>query len=312
MKRGMIWGIAFIFLLILNTSAVVMGQDEPPEWMQKMQTTEEGPLIQKIVTEGSIALVNWIHGYIEVAGEGSSKKTGHQAQQILNARDAARTMAYAKLAETVNGVVVRGASNVRDSLSAGQIAQRLLKDTLIKNAVPLKEGHRTLADGTIIGIVKLGYFLNGQQGLSRFLATKQVHKVATEGQKKFTPNQQKQPEKPFTGLIIDAGGLGGKPAMYPHILAKGSNRVVYSADLISDQSLIVNGAVRYARSVAAAKNLKDKSGAPIFGENPMLVKGVGISDRSSIVISVDDATRVFNADLKDRFLQAGKVAIVLN
>ncbi len=312
MKRGMIWETGFIFLLILNTSAVVMGQDEPPEWVQKMQTTQEGPLIQKIVTEGSIALVNWIHGYIEVAGEGSSKKTGHTAQQILNAKDAARTMAYAKLAETVNGVIVRGASNVRDSLLEGQIAQRLLKDTLIKNAVPLKEGYRTLADGTIIGIVKLGYFLNGQQGLSKFLANKQVHKAATEGQKKFTPNQQKKSEKPFTGLIVDAGGIGGKPAMYPHILAKGSNRVVYSADLVSDQSVVVNGAARYARSVAAAKNIKDENGAFIFGENPMVVKGVGVSDRSSIAISIDDASKVFNADLKDRFLQAGKVAIVLN
>ena len=312
MKRVMIWGMVFIFLLILNTSAVVMGQDEPPEWVQKMQTTQEGPLIQKIVTEGSIALVNWIHGYIEVAGEGSSKKTGHKAQQILNAKDAARTMAYAKLAETVNGVIVRGASNVRDSLSEGQIAQRLLKDTLIKNAVPLKEGYRTLADGTIIGIVKLGYFLNGQQGLSRFLATKQVHKAATEGQKKFTPSQQKQPEKAFTGLIVDAGGLGGRPAMYPQILAKGSNRVVYSADMVNDQSIVVNGTVRYARSVAAAKNIRDESGDFIFGEKPMVVKGIGISDRSSIVISVDEASRVINADLKDRFLQAGKVAIVLN
>jgi hypothetical protein len=108
-----------------------------------------------------------------------------------------------------------------------------------------------------------------------------------------------------TGLVVDARGLGLKPALLPRILNEGGNEV-YGTRQVSRQSALEQGLVGYAKDVSAAqRNIR-------VTDKPLLVKGVKAvgKEKTDVVIPDPDAATVVTAASGSNFLEKSRVVIV--
>jgi hypothetical protein len=110
----------------------------------------------------------------------------------------------------------------------------------------------------------------------------------------------------YTGLVIDARGIGAKPSLVPMIMDE-NLQDVYSPAFISREFAVRQGVCGYARQMCDEV-------MPRVGPNPMLIKGLRIlSGRpSDIVISDADASRLRSASSHLRFLRQCRVVIILD
>jgi len=108
-----------------------------------------------------------------------------------------------------------------------------------------------------------------------------------------------------TGLVVDARGLGLKPALLPRILDEGGGEI-YSARQVSRQSAVEQGLVGYAKDIAAAqRNIR-------VTDKPLLVKGIKAigKEKTDVVIPDSDAATVVAAASASNFLEKSRVIIV--
>ena len=114
-------------------------------------------------------------------------------------------------------------------------------------------------------------------------------------------------EETYTGLIIDATGTGVWPGLLPKILAQGSSRVIYGPGVFDPKAVIDGCAADYAWAVEEARK------RPRVGKNPLIIQALSTSGETykvDLVISPDDAVKIYRADLKSHFLKDAKVVIV--
>ncbi|MFQ5706277.1 MAG: hypothetical protein ACE5HO_02445 [bacterium] len=111
---------------------------------------------------------------------------------------------------------------------------------------------------------------------------------------------------PYTGLIVDARGLGLKAAIVPKILDEEGHEI-YGTDYFARESAIESGAVLYKRHLKSAIN------DPRTGREPMIVRGRTVAGalKTDVVISNSDAALIHSAAHTDNFLKKCKVIIVI-
>lgn len=110
-------------------------------------------------------------------------------------------------------------------------------------------------------------------------------------------------EKLYSGLVIDATGLGHKPALYPRVLDADGGEL-YGQSTVKPAFLQKSGAVAYYGSVDAAKKAQDRVGAA-----PLVVVASAVSS-NDIKLSKDDVAKLRAAHLG--FLAEGRVAVVVS
>jgi len=120
------------------------------------------------------------------------------------------------------------------------------------------------------------------------------------------------PVKPaisYTGLIVDASGLGARPAMSPRLLVDPEGNEIYGPQSVDREVAMNIGFAGYASSVDRAKGLDKR-----LGENPMVVKATGCSGgrKTDLLLSKDDASTLYDANLDRNFLKDCKVVMVIN
>ena len=100
---------------------------------------------------------DWQDGYIEVVGVGTAPQRPNPVQMEAMASEAARVIAYTRMAEAINGVKVTAASEVRDlALSrqiAGTVVQAMLKGvTTVSSEVEWVQqaGQGSFPKGTVV------------------------------------------------------------------------------------------------------------------------------------------------------------------
>lgn len=110
-----------------------------------------------------------------------------------------------------------------------------------------------------------------------------------------------------SGLLVDARGLGLKPAMSPRIYDQAGNEV-YGSSFVGREYAVQQGMVGYAKDVEkAAKNER-------VADNPLVVKAVSVSgpSKTDIVISNDAAELIRQAVRSNNFLEKSRVMVVLD
>lgn len=112
----------------------------------------------------------------------------------------------------------------------------------------------------------------------------------------------------YTGLVIDARGLGVLPALAPRILDADSKEL-YGAALVSREWAIKYGMAGYAKSVDGARGLKDR-----IGENPAVIKAVRADGaaKTDLVLSAEDAASIRSATQNLKFLSEARVVFVVD
>ena len=110
-----------------------------------------------------------------------------------------------------------------------------------------------------------------------------------------------------TGLIVDARGLGLRPAMSPKIVDQNGG-VVYGPGNFTREFAVKFGVAGYS------KNLEQAQQDPRVVGNPMVVKGVGVqgANKADLVLAAGDVSRVKGAESTGKFLSNCKVMILID
>ncbi|MBI2880657.1 MAG: hypothetical protein HYY21_03665 [Candidatus Tectomicrobia bacterium] len=135
--------------------------------------------------------------------------------------------------------------------------------------------------------------------------------AAAPGSPAVTPPPP-QPESPppgvYSGLIVDATGLGAEPATVAKLRTP-DLKILYGPSLVDREVALNFGLSGYAESPEDAQ--RDHQSR--IGPSPLLVKGIKTyGDRhADIVVSEEDSQKVALADLKGKFLRKAKIVIVI-
>jgi len=249
------------------------------------------------IGEGSI---NWTKGVIQGKGIGAppEKFYGKPNARPMAIR-AAKIVALRNILETVNGVRVDSNTVVKDFA--------VQSDTIRSQVEGVVRGAREInieymSDGTVEVLMEISMY----GGFSQVLLPDTIMDVPTESPG-AAPGGAAPSSAVLTGLVVDARGLGVRPAMAPKILDE-SGQEVYGSAFVSREFAVQQGMSGYAKDVGSAKQNQRVTA------NPLVVKGLRVDGpgQCDIVISNTDAVRLRNSSADLSFLEKCRVMIVVD
>jgi len=264
--------------------------------------------------------VNWSNGVIRGTGYGvRPERIANPGKARLMAREAALADAYRALAFIVSDVAVDANTTVLEHEEKNQEI-KFAVHAFIRNARIVSEVD--LPDGTYE--VTLEIRIWGNNGLGRAVQTTgSLDEPANEQRyldgrifESTSPAPVEQPGvdmsidisgKLYTGLVIDARGLGVEPCMSPKILFPDGSEVwgtmQISPDLVNSYGI----AAYYKTLGLAMKNSRT-------GENPLVVKAVGKSGKynGDVVVSEEDGKRILSENHRGAFLDKLGVVFLID
>lgn len=274
------------------------------------------PARADLVDEISGGAINWTEGLIEVTGTGVMPETGTLAQKRMLAYRAAIADAYRKLAEAVDGVRVDAETTVSNYVTDSDVVRTQVSG-LIKGAQAGKALYKP--DGSVE--VKLTLDLHGKnRSLASIVVPAQQKPAATPvAAVPVALPAEPEPAKPapavpltvnedYTGVIIDAKGLGAEPAMSPALFDESGKELYLAGIPAHPDDVIERGIASYAKSVDEAKTLTRR-----VGKKPLVIKAKAVRGpmRASLVLDRNAAGLLLGADQRKAFLNSFNVVIVL-
>ena len=244
---------------------------------------------------------NFTDGYVEVIGYGvgSVKQEGGEFKARAVAEEIARTMAYLKMAETVDGTYINGATTVEDATRLDSDVEKLVRG-FIKGAVVKSTEFEKKGD-EVGCVVRLRLNLVANPAAIEVIGRSD----ALGGGTNYTSYEGLiTPGGNYSGIIIDARGIPITPALMPRVVTA-NGQLVYGPEIISPTAYANGGLVAYVRSEREARVVK-------AGEEPFLVKALKAVGRAACDIVIpDEAAALLNGANKfNSVLADGKVAIL--
>jgi hypothetical protein len=251
------------------------------------ENADDGSVVQK-VGHGEI---NWTKKTVTATGSGAANlKDGPVAVARLNAERAAKLDALRNILETLQGVQIDGKRNVGDMMSNGTIKSKVQGMAQGFKVVDT----RYYSDGSVDVVVQMPIDDNLTSALNVSPA-KAKDKAPAGG------------AATFSGLIINAKGLGVLPSISPKVLDE-KGKEVYGASVVSEKGLQQGGIAAYESDVETAKSPER------VGDKPLIVKALRLKEKTKtdLVISNADAEKLREKGLDLSFLADGKVVIVVD
>lgn len=268
-------------------------------------------VVQQIADNGSI---DWTEGVIQATGIGAPpEKFYGKPQAVPMAVRAAQLDAYRRLLEVTKGVRVDSQTVVEDDAVKSDIINSQVEG-MVKGAQIVKKEY--LSDGSVEVTLQMS-LRGGFAQLILPLEIQQVEKIRSIPEtgvimtpKQITPETSDiltSGARVYTGLLIDARGLGARPAMSPKIVDE-TGKEVYGSAYASREFAVQQGMCGYARDLTAAQQ------NPRVTNDPLIVKGLRTQGpgKSDIVISNADAAKILSSSENLSFLQKCRVMIVLD
>ena len=273
---------------------------------------------------GSTGSVDWTNQILKGTGIGAPNPNQPIAAQRPGALRAAKADALRNLLETVKGLFLSSETTVENAMVTSDVIRTKVEGTL--------RGFRTvdtryMSDGTveidveipITGILS-DAVLPQAFGGGQLLTAAQVL-CPTCGQPwpagrplppGVTPSTaaampQAAESAVFTGLVIDARGLGVRPAMAPKVLDDKGDEI-YGSKYVSREYAVDIGMVGYEKDVNRARANERVT------DNPLVVKAVQSSgpNKTDVVVAYADAQKIHGAAANMNFLQRCKVMFILD
>ncbi len=232
--------------------------------------------------------INWSKKTVTATGSGAANlKDGPVAVARLNAERAAKLDALRNVIETIQGIQVTASRSAGDVMSNGEIRSRIQGMAQGFKVVDTKY----YSDGSVDVVVQMPIDENLTNALVE--KPKKPKKVATEGAANWT------------GLVVNARGLGLTPSMAPRVVDE-TGKEVYGTEVVSEKGLKQGGIVGYVKG--------DGQTADRVGDKPLVVKGLRLVDKSKtdIVIANGDADKLRDPTQNLSFLADGKVVILVD
>ena len=251
---------------------------------------QDSPLIEKKL-KGEI---DWERGLIRATGTSAAipnpdSTSDNIAVKRLAVLRAAKIDAMRNILEVIKTIRVDSTTKVESYMISSDFIRNKLHETIRKAQVIDKKYISDDGLKLTIELPILGSFIETMipdtGGLS-------VKTIGTEQE---------------SGIIIDATGLGAKPALSPRILDE-SGRELYGASYIKRDYFLSKGLVAYRTQLDDARNSARVAG------NPMIIRAIRStgSGRSDLIISRTDAKRLKTGSSNHSWLEKGNVIIVLD
>jgi hypothetical protein len=284
MGRKYIWTLVFAILFIASGTAHA----------QLIGTVKD--VIDPV---GSTGKVDWTSGVITAVGIGAPPaQPANAAQARAMAERAAQVVAYRNLLEAVKGVRVDSTTTVENFIVTSDVIKTQVSG-IIQGATIMDKKY--MSDGSVE--VTVGMKLTGA------LAEALLPKAPAPGAAPVsgTPAPGAAAGQLYTGLIVDARGLGVRPAMAPKILNE-EGKEVYGSAYINRDWAVREGMVGYQKDPAAAQ------ANPRVTDKPLLVKAVKVAGdgRVDLVISNADAAALHSASQNLSMLEKCRVLILVD
>jgi len=237
--------------------------------------------------------IDWSDQVVRAVGISVQGGVGGRAGQIR----AAELDALRQILETVKGIRINSETTVEQfMLESDQIRTRIegVARNFRRVGDPVYQ-----ADGSIELTVEMSMAGQGQlfeQVLSSYGApASQLYTSAPSG------------SGVFTGLIVDARGLGIRPALAPALVDE-RGQVIYGERYVDRAWLIEHGMVEYAKDMITARN-NDR-----VGSNPLVIKASDARgpNRTDAVIANDNARLLHAVEKHLTFLQQARVIFIVD
>jgi hypothetical protein len=255
-----------------------------------------GTVTDIIEPTGSSGKVDWTTGVITAVGIGAPPaEPANPAQARAMAERAAQVVAYRNLLEAVKGVRVDSTTTVENFMVTSDVIRTDVSG-IIQGATVMDKKY--MSDGSVE--VTVGMKLTG--ALADALLPKTLPTPAAS-----TPPSASASGQIYTGLIVDARGLGVRPAMAPKIMNE-DGKEIYGSAYISRDYAVREGMAGYLKDPVAAQ------ANPRVADKPLLVKAVKVSGdaRVDMTISNADALVIQSAAQNLSMLEKCRVIILVD
>ncbi|RMG67512.1 MAG: hypothetical protein D6715_04580 [Calditrichaeota bacterium] len=265
--------------------------------------------------------IDWTAGVVRATGIGAPNPNMPPSAQRAGAIEAAKRVALRNLLEMVKGVYVNSETTIENAMVSSDLI-RTRVEGVVRNFRVVDTRYMSTGDVEVDVEVPLSSFYDvflppetGQAGQPLLCPT------CGQPWPKGKPYPFPRPQKPgqtnegtagatsvaYSGLIVDARGLGVRPALAPRILDEQGNEV-YGTGYVSRDYAIQIGVVGYEKAVDRARS--NERVAP----NPLVIKGLKAAgpNHTDVVISNTDAQMIRAAAANLNFLDQCKVMIVLD
>ena len=252
---------------------------------------------QQVPNAGTI---NWQDQIIRATGIGAPNPKMPLAAQRAGALEAAKRIALRNLLETVKGMSITSETTVRNAMMENDVITTRVSG-IIRNFKVVDTRYMSSGDVEVDVEVPLSGVLTD----ALLPASGQPMPVGQGFP--MDPSFSFPQNTVFTGLIIDARGVGARPAMAPKILDQNGNEV-YGTGYVSREYAVQIGVVGYEKDINRAKTNERVT------DNPLVVKATKASgtNKSDIVISNQDAQNVVGAAKNLNFMENCKVMVILD
>lgn len=256
--------------------------------------------------------INWTTGWVIAVGKGAPPVNPvNSAQSRMMAERAAKADAYRNLLEVVNGVRVDAATLVENFTTTSDVI-KVQVGGLVKGAIPVKT--ESQPDGGAEVTMKMPLW--GDKSLATILLNEK--KVQAQD----LP-QESASDEGITGLVIDARGLGVKPACFPSLVDQ-NGVTVFGPEQVDRATAEKDGMIQY-RVLPKDASLSfffdegfyvirpvEAGAAPREGRRPLKIKATDKAGvyRANIMISSDDAQKIKDDPRMKSALARSKVVVV--
>jgi hypothetical protein len=263
-----------------------------------------------LIEELEYGCIDWGAGAVRVRGVGepAAIELDNPQDSPADILDIARRRAQSNLLKTAYAIRINADSDVADRATQSPAFRDGLV-ALTRNATVTRQEY--LSDGTVE--IELSMSITG--GFGQFVLPEEIRQVepvttmttVEPPGDAVSESVNHMTDGPYTGLIIDATGIGAKPSLVPVVVDE-SGEVVYGPAFVSREFAVSRGMSGFAATLDDARN--DKR----VGDRPMIVKAVRTrpTGETDLVISTADAARLRSSVAHLNFLKACRVNIVMD
>jgi hypothetical protein len=269
-----------------------------------------GSVKDVVESAGSSGKVDWTTGVITAVGIGAPPaQPANAAQARAMAERAAQVVAYRNLLEAVKGVRVDSTTTVENFMVSSDVIKTEVSG-IIQGATVMDKKY--MSDGSVevtVGMKLTGALAEALLPKGGMPAPAAPGMPAAPGAP-AAPAPGAAPVAPgqlYTGLIVDARGLGVRPAMAPKIINE-EGKEIYGSAMVSRDYAVREGMAGYLKDPAAAQT------NPRVADKPLTVKAVRVSgdSRVDLMISNNDAAAIQNAAQSLSMLEKCRVIILVD
>ncbi|WP_051693914.1 hypothetical protein [Desulfohalovibrio reitneri] len=242
--------------------------------------------------------VNWRNGRIEASGVGVAPANLRQPQAEKLTKRGAVIMARRNLLAVLKRINIDSTNTVAEYLASDDAVRSRVRGMLHNSCV---ESATSLPDDKVEVTVEMW--------LRKDLADVLLPRTMPFRPESAVAAGREGPGNAgtYSGLVVDARGLGVRPALSPRILDT-EGEAVYGPSSVSRAYAVAHGMAGYAESPdLAAQN-------PRVASRPLVVRAVDATgrNRTDLILSKEDADRVRAVAETNGFLQECRVLVVLD